>query len=194
MNILSLDRVNATLTKWLNLYSLKYDHNGKVGYWYFAARKDPPVLAPSVDAVVVVCTVNTPEGKRLLVTSEFRPVIGTREFGFVAGLIDGDEKPEDAAKREVHEEAGLTVTKVVKVSPPIVSSAGLSNEAVIMVFVEAEGDVSNLHNEPGEDIHPFLLDFEGVCDLTNRRGKFEGVSIAAKAWPVLYMIEQLGKL
>lgn len=185
-----------TNERFLNLWEAEFEHNGKPGKWTFASRNNlpDPSKPPVVNAVIVFAIVKKPEGNFLLVTSEYRVPIGGREYGVVAGLKELNESAYTAAVREVHEETGLKVTKHIRTSPPIISSAGLSDECTVLVFVEAEGELSSEHLEENEDIEPMLLDYAGVCDLCNQRGKFEGVMIAAKAWPVLYMYEQIGKL
>jgi ADP-ribose pyrophosphatase len=178
-------RENTPSLRFLNLFTAQYKTlAGKEGKWTFASRSREPMLCPSVNAVIVVAMVRTAAGPRLLCTSEFRIPIGCREYGFCAGLIDKGETPEQAAKRELKEETGLTVTKVVLTSPPLVSSAGLSDEAVHLVFVEAEGEISTAGQEANEDIKPFLADSETIERMVYMMEEFDG-AIAAKAWPVL---------
>lgn len=196
--VLGVDEVHSG--RWLNLFNIHYRRPKKEGgftggIWSFVSRNKNPELGKLVtNAVVIVATVNRPEGKRLLISKEYRFPIGGYEWGFSAGLMDKNETPEAAAKRELFEETGLTVTKVVSVSPPIVSSAGLSDETVQMVFVEAEGELTTKNQEENEDIESWLFDYDAIVRLCDRTGEFEGVIIAAKAWPILYMFKQLGAL
>jgi ADP-ribose pyrophosphatase len=194
-------------TPWLNVYRMDYqtgdEGNGtlKKGSWLMASRKKLPALSKSFqniqpDAVICMAFVAV-EGQdelKLLVTKEWRHPIQNFEYGFVAGLIDGDEGPVEAARRELKEEAGLTLERVLQVSPPIVSSAGLSDESVQMVFCLASGKLDVEGHEEEEIIEPMLLDYEGVKRLCDRTDEFEGVVIAAKAWPMLYMIRQMGRI
>lgn len=187
-------------TRFLKLYKINYEHGDKTGSWLMASRKGESELLENwkkirPDAVVCMALVDDGSGElKLLITKEYRHPIQNFEYGFVAGLIDGNETAESAARRELMEEAGLSLEKVLKVSPPIVSSAGLSDESVQMVICLASGNVSNAGNEAAEIIEPMLLDYEGVKRLCDRTGEFEGVVIAAKAWPLLYMIRQMGRI
>lgn len=193
--------------KFLNMYQLNWSVEGndgqivKEGKWVMASRKKLPALTksfhePRADAVVVMALVAA-EGAdelKLLITKEYRHPIQAYEYGFVAGLIDGNETAESAARRELEEESGLKLEEVLHVSPPIVSSAGLSDESVQMVLCLASGTPSNHGNEASEFIEPMLLDYEGVRRLCDRTEEFENVVIAAKAWPLLYMIRQMGRI
>lgn len=174
--------------RFLNLWEIDYETStGFKGVWAFCTRKKEPTLSsPTSDAVVIVATVREPDGVKLVLTAEYRLPVGGLEYGFPAGLIDKGESPADTAKRELKEETGLDVVRITQVSPPIVSSAGMSDEAVTLVFVEATGTISTDGQEGTECIQPYLADMKEVADLCYRRGKYEGVTIAAKAWPVLY--------
>lgn len=185
-------RTNPIASRWLNLFKASYETiNNKSGVWEFVSRNQNPQLTPHIAAVVIVAFVKNGDQYKLLLSSEFRIPIGCREFGFCAGLIDHDETPEFTAQRELREESGLLVTRYVKTSPAIVSSAGLSDESVHMVFVEAKGELDHKEQEKMEDIETYLIGNDEIKELVN--GKFRGnkVTIAAKAWPVLHMISVL---
>lgn len=187
-------------TRFLKMYKVNYEHGDKTGAWVMVSRKSATGLFENwnkirPDAVVCMALVDDGSGElKLLITKEYRHPIQNFEYGFVAGLIDGSETAESTARRELMEEAGLSLEKVLQVSPPIVSSAGLSDESVQMVICLASGKISNAGNEAAEIIEPMLLDYEGVRRLCDRTGEFEGVVIAAKAWPLLYMIRQMGRI
>jgi len=176
-------------TKFLGLYELEYGHRGKSRKWVFCSRKQKETIEAelkgeqpaSPDAVVIFATV----GNRVVVTKEFRPVVGGYEYGLPAGLVDGGESEEEAARRELFEETGLTVADVRYTSPILYSSAGCMNECVKIVSCTAEGEISADHCEPGEDIQTFLMDAAQVKRLVHATDEFAGVKIGAKAWPLL---------
>jgi len=154
------------------------------------SRKNRPIEdATKADIVVIVPTINADEGKRLVVTKEFRVPIWDYEYGFPTGLIGDGEDIAEAASRELKEETGLDIVKINHISLPVFSSAGLTDESCHMVLVEAKGEVSNRWSEDTEDIEVLLLDVEGIRDLLASKKK-----IAAKAWGLLYHYAAAGRI
>jgi ADP-ribose pyrophosphatase len=180
-----------TNEKWVNLYNVTYSRKSKPTHnWQMCSRKERPVKDASIaDAVVVVPIIDTPDGKRLVVTREFRVPIWDYEYGFPAGLIDDGEDIEKTVRRELKEETGLDVKKIIHVSMPVYSSAGLSDESCYMVLVEAAGQVSNIHLDHMEDIEVCLMDVQQIKDLLASKEK-----VAAKAWGILYHFASIGKI
>lgn len=176
---------------WVNLYEARFQRKGQPEKsWLMCSRKDRPVAdAAKADAVVIVATVATDEGRRLVMTKEFRVPIWDYEYGFPAGLIDDDEDLEQAVARELKEETGLELEKIKHISTPVFSSAGLTDESCHMVLVEAKGQISNKWLDHTEDIEVLLLDVEGIRDLIAAEKK-----IAAKAWGLLYHYAQTGQI
>lgn len=177
--------------KWLNLYDVRYQrNNGRPHHWTMCSRKENPVADAAVpDAVVIVPIVQTPKGNRLVLTREFRVPVWDGEYGFPAGLIDGNETIESTVKRELKEETGLDAVKIHHVSMPVYSSAGMSDESCCMVLVEAAGTPSTHLNEEHEDIEVILMDVDDIRRLLKSTEK-----IAAKAWGLLYHFAAAGKI
>jgi len=176
---------------WLNLYDVEYiARDGLPHHWQMCSRKDKPVEDAAVpDAVVIVPILPTPEGNRLVLTKEFRVPIDDGEYGFPAGLIDEGESVESTVRRELKEETGLDVTAIHHVSPPVYSSAGMSDESCCMVLVTAAGTPSTHLNEVHEQIEVVLFDVEDIRALLRSKNK-----IAAKAWGLLYHFAATGKI
>jgi ADP-ribose pyrophosphatase len=174
----------------LNLFQIHYElDSGKQGTYRFASRKQNPPLNGTVtsDAVVVVAIVKG----NVVVTSEFRLPLNGFEYGFPAGLIDKGETVEQAAARELEEETGLKVKKLLQISPPITSSSGLTDEAVTMVIVEAEGEITDQGQESLETISVELMNLTEINRLCSRKGKYENAMISAKVWPLFAIVNNL---
>ena len=170
-----------TVEKWLNLFEVRYvARTGDEKSWQIASRqKEPKCITGSYhrpDAVVIV-PFHTVKNK-MVITREYRVPLNDYEYGFPAGLVDSGESVEQAARRELMEETGLTVSGFIKISPPIYSSAGMTDESVALVYVECEGEPSNSANTDSELIEILFISPDEALDLlSDTTLKFD-----AKAW------------
>ncbi len=190
MHIKRLERL--TNERWLNLFAAEYEHNGHTGRWIFASRQEKPHSGRHCDAVLMVPLLRNPgEPVRLVLIREFRIPVGGYVIGLPAGLIEPGEPIEQTIRREVREETGLEVTAIERISPPLFSTSGMSDEAAALAFVEVRGSTeARPQLEASEDLEVLLLDYDQVCRLCDD----QEARIDAKAWTVLYLYRQLGKL
>ena len=173
--------------KWVKLWEIVGQHGNP--YVFASRRTDPSSPRTHPDAVVIVPVL---DGK-LVLLSEYRPVLDGREISFPAGLVDKNETLERAAARELLEETGLTIKKIHMVSPNVYSSSGLTDEAVAFVFCEVTGTPTSANQESSEDINVMLLDAKQTMDLAFNRDAFHDAVIGAKTWPFLLVWEELFK-
>ncbi|MGD8738760.1 MAG: NUDIX hydrolase [Desulfobacterales bacterium] len=170
-----------TAEKWLNLFEISYiARTGDEKSWQIASRQNEPKCLSGnyhrPDAVVIV-PFHTVRDKMVIIR-EYRVPLDDYEYGFPAGLVDDGESVEQAARRELMEETGLKVSRFIKISPPIYSSAGMTDESVAMVYVECEGEPSNSANTDSELIEIlFISPDEALALLKDTTLKFD-----AKAW------------
>jgi ADP-ribose pyrophosphatase len=190
MRILDLQKL--TDEKWLNLFAATFEHHGHTGRWLFASRKAEPQKGDRAgDAVVIVPVLRNPgEPPRLVMVKEFRVPVGAHVWGLPAGLVEKGEPVEETVRREVREETGMEVVKFKRVTQPLYSTAGLSDEAAALAFVDVRSTPESLPKlEASEDIEVVLLDYEGVCRLCDDTS----ARIDVKAWLALYLYQQLGQ-
>ena len=173
--------------RWLRLYERKRWVRGQPIRWVYCSRgatKRPE----GGDAVVMVPLVRSEEGVRLLITKEYRMPLQGEEYGFPAGLVEEGENPESTVARELLEETGYRLKRVLERSPAnLVSTAGLTDETFRYYFVEAEAGAGQ-RLEPAEEIEVLLLDLDGIRDLFQR-----GVRISGRLWPIGRWFLALGR-
>ena len=91
----------------------------------------------------------------------------------VAGMIEFGEKPEEAAKREVYEEAGIHVTNLIKINSgypnPGEATTYFYNYIGIVDLSDYLSGIYGVRDE-GEDIKTHVIDFKQVLDwsMTNK--------------------------
>jgi ADP-ribose pyrophosphatase len=180
-----------TNLKWLNMFNVEYtDRTGKNKVWQVASRKKEPKCVTGnfskPDAVVIV-PYHTAEEK-IVLTKEYRVPLADYEYGFPAGLVDAGETIQEAARRELAEETGLVLTRLIKTGPPIYSSAGMTDESVSMVYVECEGEPSTAGNERSEDIEVIFVSAAEASRLCDE----DLLKFDAKAWLVLSNFAESG--
>ena len=191
MKIIKVEKL--TNEKWLNLFAATYQHNDHQGRWVFASRNEKPdPQKRHCDAVLMVAVLrDLGQPPRLVLIKEFRIPVGDYVYGLPAGLLEKGEAIEATVRREMREETGFEVTAVKRITPPLYSSSGMTDEAAAMAFVDVRAPQSAAQRlEASEDIEVLLLDFDQVCRLCDATD----VRFDAKTWTALYLYQQLGKI
>jgi ADP-ribose pyrophosphatase len=176
-------------TKWLKLVEAEAAIKGVVKQWTFCSRRDHYGAAiETPDAVVIVPFVRDPAGTRLLLVREYRMSINQTMIAFPAGLVDPGETAVSTAERELLEETGYVVVRVLDQSPPtLFPSAGLTDECFQYIFVEAmyHGAAAL---EASEEIELVPVTIEGLRVLMQCSQAFCG-----RTWPLCYQYLQANK-
>jgi ADP-ribose pyrophosphatase len=180
-------------TRWLNLFEVHYeDPGGTPRSWLLASRRAAPKCTAGgferPDAVVIVAFHGP--SQKVVVTREYRVPLADFEYGFPAGLVDPGESVAAAVARELREETGLELTRIVRSGPPVYSSAGLTDESVAMVYVDCQGTPSTTGNQ-GAELIEVLLVSPAEADRLCRE---PDLKFDAKAWLVLEQFARFGRL
>jgi len=186
-----LDAAVATKLKFVTLFSVSYlDRKAKTRDWHMVSRCETPKCVTGniqqPDATIIVPYHR--EQQKLVVIKEFRVPVGDYMFGFPAGLIDPGEDMAITAGRELHEETGLELARVYRHSPAVFSSAGITDEAISMVFAEVTGTPSIRNTSDSEDIDIFLMDRKEISELLKR----SDIAFGARAWLAMDAFVRMG--
>lgn len=158
-----------TNNRWLKLYKVEKDF----GSYYFCSRNQKDNIEilnknKQADAVRILPYVKKDNKIFLVLEKEYRTPIDKYIYGTPAGLIDKGETPIESARRELYEEIGANVISIEQLSNKLYSSAGMSDESIIVFFAQVELTCVQ-HLEKSEDITYELVDLDNVQDFL--RGK-----------------------
>ncbi len=142
--------------------SLKFDG--------FAAEMEREIFTCGGYAMVVLYV---PETDEILLNEQFRlgAFIADPEHAFLlecaAGMLDDNETPEQAARRETVEETGCAVLDLIPVGSFFTSPGCLDEEAHVFIGRIARGDAGGIFGveEEGEEIRTHLLPAEKVFEM-----------------------------
>jgi ADP-ribose pyrophosphatase len=109
----------------------------------------------------------------------------------VAGIIDPGETPEEVARREAVEEAGLHVTEMMKVADYLASPGGTSETVTLYCGRVDAGEVGGIHglDEESEDIRVMALPFDEVAALLAEPRTHNATLLIALQWLTLHRDE-----
>ena len=88
---------------------------------------------------------------KLLLLREFRMSVNKTIFNLCAGMINPGETIEACIERELYEETGLKVKRVIDILPPSYAAVGISDTSTYIAFVEADGEFED-HTSDNEEI------------------------------------------
>lgn len=156
-----------TNERFLNLYTLEYEHEGKMIKWTLASRNKPDTLTcvtgkDKADTVCIIPKIKVDGKEYLVMTREFRQPIGDYVYSFPAGLVEDGEDPLTCCARELQEEIGAEeIAEINKLTDVCYNSEGMTDESVVIyeVVVTKLGQ-QNLQDH--EDIKTLFIPMEEV--------------------------------
>lgn len=146
----------------LNYYEILYEdtHSNLKTYEIVSKQgskhsKTPMITLETLGELTqaVLMIVFNKDHSKILINKEFRLGVNKTVCNSVAGLIEEGETVEEAAARELFEETGLKLTKIIDILPNTYTCAPVTDEFIPTIICEAEGEIVDSTN-PIEIIHP----------------------------------------
>ncbi|MBQ7841369.1 MAG: NUDIX hydrolase [Lachnospiraceae bacterium] len=149
MKFLGMEKVRDG--KYLKNYELSYENKaGKLKKFEIVSRKElrsAEDLGKRVSGVSIVAFCED----RMMLLREFRLSINKEIFNLCAGMLEDGETIEECISRELYEETGLSVKRIISLLPPSYSAVGFSDTKTYIAFVEAQGEFED-HTSDNEEI------------------------------------------
>lgn len=165
MKLINLEKTKDG--KYLKNYSLTYiNKSGKEKVYEIVSRSEissPENLGEKISGVSIVAY---KEGKMLLL-KEFRMGVNKEVYNLCAGMIEKDENIETCISRELYEETGLKVNKIIDILKPCYSAVAISDIKTIIAYVEVTGDIED-HTSDNEQIKARFYTKDEVKELLNK--------------------------
>lgn len=138
MKFIKLEKVKDG--KYLKNYELTYlNKAGKEKKYEIVSRKELTQAEDIGKKVSGLSIVAVKDGK-LLLLKEFRMGINKSIYNLCAGMLEDGETVEECIARELFEETGLQVKRIIDILPASYAAVAISDMKTHIVFVEAEGE------------------------------------------------------
>lgn len=158
--------------KYLSYYEIDYlNLAGRIKVYEMVSKNHNLTIdniGQTLQAIVLL--VFNEDHSKMLLSQEFRMGVNQFVINTPAGLIDEGETPVEAAARELREETGLQLTKVIEVMNPSFSCAPVTDDMSKLVICEAVGEIQD-SDSPDEEIVAKWYTKDEVRDLLES-GKF----------------------
>lgn len=150
MKLVQMNKLDSG--RFLHRYELIYKNRlGKEKHYEMVSRRDisvPSELGTKSSGISMVVTMD----HKLLLLKEFRMAINRSVYNLCAGMLLPGESIEACARRELYEETGLHIKQIYKILPASYSAVAISDIMTNIVYVEAEGTISDAHFSANEEI------------------------------------------
>jgi ADP-ribose pyrophosphatase len=115
-----------------------------------------------------VVLVPLPETGHVILVRQYRYAVNAHLWELPAGSVDDGETPEQAARRECHEEIGLVPTTVVRLSAMYPTPGYCDEEMVFFRCSGLEKTDEQAHVDEDEDIEARTFEVREVRDMIRR--------------------------
>lgn len=178
MKLLGMKKVRDG--KFLKNYELTYENKaGKEKIYELVSLKELSEPSDIGKAVTGVSIAAVQDGK-LLLLREFRMALNREIYGLCAGHVEENESVEACIRRELFEETGLKLKRILKIFPPSFSTVTISDAKTQIAFVRVEGTITGEYTSANEQIHAGFYTPQEVLHL------IETESFSSRAQMIAY--------
>ncbi len=128
--------------------------------------------APS--GVSIVAT----SGNKMLLLHEFRMGVNRTIYNLCAGMLEEGETIEECIQRELYEETGLSLKRIIKILPPSYAAVAITDVTTYIAFVEVVGEISD-HTSDNEQIEAAFYDKDQLNTLLETESFSSRAQLAA---------------
>ena len=168
MKLIGMEKIKDG--KYLKNYQLTYLNKAGKEKKYeivsYSEMDSPDELGEKVSGLSIVAFYQD----RLLLLKEFRMGVNRYIYNLCAGMIEPGESIEECMNRELYEETGLRVKRVIDILPPCFAAVAVSDIKTRVAFAEVEGEFAD-HSSSNEEITAAFYSREEVKELL-RTGDF----------------------
>jgi ADP-ribose pyrophosphatase len=115
-----------------------------------------------------VVLVPVPEPGRVILVKQYRYAVNSHLWELAAGSVDEGETPEQAARRECHEEIGLVPQTIVRLSAMYPTPGYCDEEMVFFRCSGLEKTDEQAHVDEDEDIEAKSFELREARDMIRR--------------------------
>ena len=144
-------------------------------------RTGKDVVYHGLEMVDWVQVIARTESGRLLMVEQFRPGTERYSLEFAAGMVDGDESPEEAARRELLEETGFEAAAIHNLGA-LYPNPAIQSNLLHVLFAEGCRQTAEPQPDDGEDLSVRLVDEAEIPVLIENRRIDHALVVAA--WQV----------
>lgn len=177
--------------KYLKNYELTYlNKDGKEKKYEIVSRKDLQSendLGGVPSGVSIVAYQND----KMLLLHEFRMGVNRTVYNLCAGMMEDGESIEKCIARELYEETGLKVKRILTILPPSFAAVAISDTTTYIAFVEAEGCIED-HTSANEEIAAAFYTREQINELITNGEPFSSRAQLC-AWYFAHSEQKIGE-
>lgn len=152
MEAVEIEKIHAG--EYLSYYNIAYKlSNGSIKNYEMVSKKGTKRNSEEltlenigIETNAVILLIFNSDHSKMLLSKEFRLGVNAWVINEVAGLIDEGETIEQASTRELREETGLILTKILDILPSTFTCAPVTDDLTSLVICEAEGEIKESDN------------------------------------------------